>query len=300
MRAIMLSVAQLDERIEKCLAILADNPHSQVFAALADTYRKRGEFGRAFAVCKSGLKHHPDYAPAHIVMAKLYLHQGMYQEALDSLKHAEAQDGVTRASEFMQAEILIGTGDLDSAHASIERLRMTDRHNPDVHELQDKLKSARSARVKPGTLSVAMKSAIAVDQDVSTGKHETLETLDWNAWAAEIASLPHVLRAFAVELSDKATTPCSVLAEHGAGIPGVDTVSVCAALFASIDSQCRANGAGVVGELRIERLDGELWCHRSNGRVIGFVGKQGMSFGAIRQKSMDCAARVNTAEKTSQ
>ena len=68
----MISVAELDERIERCLTILADNPHSQVFAALAEAYRRRGDLGRAFSVCKNGLKHHPDYAPAHIVMAKHY------------------------------------------------------------------------------------------------------------------------------------------------------------------------------------------------------------------------------------
>lgn len=296
----MLSVAQLDERIEKCLAILADNPHSQVFAALADTYRKRGEFGRAFAVCKSGLKHHPDYAPAHIVMAKLFLHQGMYQDALNSLKHAEAQDGVTRASEFLEAEILIGTGDLDAAHILIERLRSTDRHNPDVLELQTKLKASRSAPQKSTGPEAVPASKSTSDQPAAADLGSARETVDWDSWAAEISSLPHVLKAFAVELSGRETTPFSVLAEQGPGQAGADTVSICSALFSSIDSQCRANGIGIVDELRIERPDGEVWCHRFDGRVIGFTGELGLSYGALRQKAMDGAARVNSSEKTSQ
>jgi tetratricopeptide (TPR) repeat protein len=296
MRAIMLSVAQLDERIEKCLAILADNPHSQVFAALADTYRKRGEFGRAFAVCKSGLKHHPDYAPAHIVMAKLYLHQGMHQDALNSLKHAEAQDGVTRVSEFLEAEIHIGLHDFDAAHALIERLRATDRNNPDVLELQAKLKASRVVPVK--TASVDDRAPVSSDAVPATVAEptEVAEYVDWKMWATEISKLPHVRKAFAVELSDKGTTPFSVLAEAGIGHDAADTVSICAALFASLDSQCRANGVGIVEELRIERPDGEIWCHRSSGRVIGFSGGHGLSYGALRQKALDGAARVNSSE----
>lgn len=292
----MLSVAQLDERIDKCLAILADNPHSQVFAALADTYRKRGEFGRAFAVCKSGLKHHPDYAPAHIVMAKLYLHQGMYQDALNSLKHAEAQDGVTRASEYLEAEILIGTRDFDAAHAMIERLRIIDRNNPDVNELLSKLKTSRSTQVKAlGSQDASMGEPLGDDVPAATIP-QTDKPADWTWWANEVSTLPHVLNAFAVELSDKATTPFSVLAEQGPGHPGANTVSICAALFAAIDSQCRAKGVGIIEELRIERPDGEVWCRRSHGRVIGFTGEHGLSYGALRQKALDGAARVNSSE----
>lgn len=292
----MLSVAQLDERIEKCLAILADNPHSQVFAALADTYRKRGEFGRAFAVCKSGLKHHPDYAPAHIVMAKLYLHQGMFQDALNSLKHAEAQDGVTRASEFLEAEILIGLHDFDAAHVIIERLRATDRNNPDVLELQGKFKTSRSTPAKSVSADDRAPVVTKSDSDALAEPPSEIETqVDWTTWADEIARLPHVRKAFAVELSEQGTTPFSVLGEAGPGHDRADTVSICAALFASLDSQCRAKGAGIVEELRIERPDGEIWCHRSNGRIIGFSGEHGLTYGALRQKAMDGAARVNSS-----
>lgn len=291
----MLSVAQLDERIEKCLAILADNPHSQVFASLADTYRKRGEFGRAFAVCKSGLKHHPDYAPAHIVMAKLYLHQGMYADALNSLKHAEAQDGVTRVSEFLEAEILIGKGELDAANVLIERLRITDRHNPEVKDLLTKFKAARSTPVKP-LLSAVGDQSPAADVTASPAGAEPTDAVDWRTWADEIASLPHVQKAFAVELSDSGTTPVSILAEHGSRESGTDVVSICAALFATIDAECRARGAGVVEEVRVERPDGELWCHRRDGRVIGFIGRHGLSYGAVRQKALDGAAHLTSSE----
>jgi len=292
----MLSVAQLDERIEKCLAILADNPHSQVFAALADAHRKRGEFGRAFAICKSGLKRHPNYAPAHIVMAKLYLHQGMYEDAMQSLKHAESEDGVTRASEQLEAEVLIGMREFARARAIIDRLRLTDRGNPVIKELAAQLKTAQGSpiRTTPGVEQEPSKPGMT--QDDVAGASILEETADWTSWAASLAACPHVIKVFAVALSDSGTTPFSVLAEDGQGIAGADAVSICSAMFASIDAECRAKGAGVVEELRVERSDGEMWCRRLDARVIGFAGQNGLSYGALRQKALDGAARVNNTD----
>lgn len=289
----MLSVAQLDERIEKCLAILADNPHSQVFAALADAYRKRGEFGRAFAVCKSGLKHHPDYAPAHIVMAKLFLHQGMYDDAMTSLKQAELQDGVTRASEHLETEILIGMRKFDEAAKLIERLRITDRGNPELKELMAQLKSAQSTpskiqrNLEPESSNP---SGAAADQ---SSEESGYAQITWSAWSEDLSKRPHVLKAFAVKLSESGTMPHSVLADCGLGYPNVDTVSVCSAMVAAVDADCRAKGVGPVEEIRIERPDGEVWCHRMGGRIIGFVGEKGLSYGALRQVALDGAARVD-------
>ncbi len=294
----MLSVAQLDERIEKCLAILADNPHSQVFAALADAYRKRGEFGRAFAVCKSGLKHHPDYAPAHIVMAKLFVHQGMYDDAMQSLKVAVEQDGVTHASEYLEAEILIGQREFEFAQAMIDRLRVTDRGNPAIKDLAMQLKAAVNSQAAQATMPYQDSGTDVVEPQVAPSEDVTAtSTFDWSSWATELAAFPRVIKTFAVELSDSGTTPFSVLSEQGQGQAGVDTVSICTALFASIDAECRANGSGVVHEIRIERADGEIWCRRLAGCVIGLAGLSGISYGAMRQKALDNAARVTNSAK---
>lgn len=288
----MLSVAQLDERIEKCLVILADNPHSQVFAALADAYRKRGEFGRAFAVCKSGLKHHPDYAPAHIVMAKLYLHQGMYDDAMQSLKMAESQDGVTRASEYLQAEILIGMREFVQARKLIDRLRAIDHASIEIRDLMTQLKSAQAAPIN-STRAAAVENRRPDDSTSEPAEAEaSADEIDWTSWATGLAVSPHVMKAFAVSLSDNATTPFSVLAEQGKDVADADTVSICAALFAAVDAECRAHGIGVIEELRVERSDGEIWCRRLAGCVIGLAGERGFSYGALRQRALDGATRV--------
>lgn len=184
----MINVAELDERIDRCLAILADNPHSQVFAALAEAYRRRGEFGRAFSVCKSGLKHHSDYGPAYVVLAKLYLHQKMLPDALSSLKRAVELDGPTRVTDLLEAEVQVALGDVTAAQTVINRLRVTDPGNPALPELMEQVRRSRSG-------PAASPVADPIDQ---TPQHQPRmrpdtrpvpDCVDWQGWVQVLGAL---------------------------------------------------------------------------------------------------------------
>jgi tetratricopeptide (TPR) repeat protein len=288
----MLSVAQLDERIERCLAILADNPQSQVFAALADAYRKRGEFGRAFAVCKSGLKHHPDYAPAHVVMAKLYLHQGMMMESLESLQHAVRIDGPTRTTDQLELEILISLGQWDAAQRCLERMRLSDPQDPQLREFEQRLRTARARPEIPTAFSGSTdEPATAVDVTA-----ESSETISWDDWANDLASRPNMRKVFAFSLEDGQTTPTRLLAEAGRWTGDSDAVAVCAAMFGAIDAAIRAAGQTTAMELRVEHADGEVWIQRHKTCVLGFITSTRASFGSLRQMALEQATRVADRE----
>jgi predicted regulator of Ras-like GTPase activity (Roadblock/LC7/MglB family) len=119
----MSATLQLEDRIEKCRKILEDNPRSQIFAALGEAYRKKGDLERAYLITKQGLEHHPDYGPAHVVMGKIYLERRLYGEAEKELETAMKLDGKTRATEKLLAEVWLRKGELEKAQEALLRLK---------------------------------------------------------------------------------------------------------------------------------------------------------------------------------
>lgn len=114
---------QTEERIEKCRKILEDNPRSQIFAALGDAYRKKGDLEKAYLITRRGLDLNPDYGPGHLIMAKIYLDKRLYPEAEKELEAAIKLDGKTRAAEKLGAEVCLKKGELDKAQDVLLRLR---------------------------------------------------------------------------------------------------------------------------------------------------------------------------------
>ena len=102
----MMESASLAERIEKCERILKENSNSQVFAALADAYRSKGDLDQAFRVCRQGLRLHPEYGPGHLVMAKINFERKMFDWAEQELEEAVTLDGETRATQQLRVEVL--------------------------------------------------------------------------------------------------------------------------------------------------------------------------------------------------
>ncbi len=56
--------------------ILARDPSSLVFAALAELYRKRKMPDRAVKVCRRGLQHHPEFVSGRVALARAYADLG--------------------------------------------------------------------------------------------------------------------------------------------------------------------------------------------------------------------------------
>lgn len=74
--------------IKKYLTIYKKNPKSKVFALLADLYRKQGEVDKAFHLCKTGIKEHPQFALGHIALALILLDMNKLEMAAEALEKA--------------------------------------------------------------------------------------------------------------------------------------------------------------------------------------------------------------------
>ncbi len=131
----MATFSELDERIEKCQRLLDADPNSQIFAALAEACRKKGDLDLAFRICKNGLKVHNNYGSAHIVMAKINLDRGLYDWAEIEAKRASELDGKTRTIDLLLAEIYIYKGDFKQAVKILRDLHSKDIDNPQVKKL---------------------------------------------------------------------------------------------------------------------------------------------------------------------
>jgi tetratricopeptide (TPR) repeat protein len=66
----------------------ARDPEGRAFAPLADAYRRAGEVQQAVRVLNSGLARHPNFVPGHVVAARLYVEQGLSEEAQIAARNA--------------------------------------------------------------------------------------------------------------------------------------------------------------------------------------------------------------------
>jgi len=131
----MKSTYAIEDRIIKCQRILDENPNSQIFAALAESFRKKGEIDKAFRICHNGLKIHPSYAPAHVVMAKINLDRGLYDWAEVEAKKAIEIEGSNRTNDLLMAEIHIYKGEFKKAIRLLSKLNETEPDNLQIKKL---------------------------------------------------------------------------------------------------------------------------------------------------------------------
>lgn len=79
--------AQLNAEIDKYQQKHLENPDGRYFVPLANAYRKLGEFDRSERLLRDGLRQHPDYLSAHIVLGRTLADRGSSSEAAAEFKH---------------------------------------------------------------------------------------------------------------------------------------------------------------------------------------------------------------------
>ena len=73
-------------RIEELRRRVQTDPASIAFAALAEEYRRGGQFDDAIATCRTGLQRHPAYLSARVTLGRSLLEVGRYDEARQELE----------------------------------------------------------------------------------------------------------------------------------------------------------------------------------------------------------------------
>jgi tetratricopeptide (TPR) repeat protein len=73
-------------KIEELKRRVQQDPASIAFAALADEYRRAGQFHDAIETCRAGLLRHPAYVSARVTLGRALLEIGEYDEAQTNLE----------------------------------------------------------------------------------------------------------------------------------------------------------------------------------------------------------------------
>ncbi|MFQ5746368.1 MAG: tetratricopeptide repeat protein [Gemmatimonadota bacterium] len=115
-----------DEEIRRFEEQVRRNPHSLVFARLADAHRKAGDPDRALEILAAGIERHADYPSAHIVRARAFRDLGRIDEAVASFERVLALDAENLVALRALAEIAEERGDPETARETYARLLALD------------------------------------------------------------------------------------------------------------------------------------------------------------------------------
>jgi len=99
---------------------LIRDPSSLAFAQLADLYRKTGRIEEAIALCREGLVRYPDYTTARLILAKAFIAQEAFAEALEELDAILALTPQEAQCHRLAAEAHRRRGDIDAAVRHLE------------------------------------------------------------------------------------------------------------------------------------------------------------------------------------
>ena len=102
-------------RIDELRRRVQLDPASIAFAALAEEYRRAGQFEDAIATCEAGLQRHPAYLSARVTLGRSLIEIGRYDEARAELEHVLKAAPENLAAIRGLAEIHHRTGDLPEA-----------------------------------------------------------------------------------------------------------------------------------------------------------------------------------------
>jgi predicted regulator of Ras-like GTPase activity (Roadblock/LC7/MglB family) len=291
----MIDQSDIDDRIAKCTKILEENPNSQIFAALADAHRKKGDLDRAFRVCQNGLKVHPGYGSGHLVMAKINMDRGMYDWAESEIRKAMELDGGTRSTELLLSEVFIYKGEFNKACRTLEKLLRSDPDNDQIKKLLDIARKipleARSGSI-PSPVGAPPSPAGAVsrlkDDTVTTPAELPVQPkLNDKQLLRALVVVPGVEGALLVnkdglvleaEWNDQGDTDLT-------GALAAETARYCTA-------QLRESGFGTLQSVLIETGRSFLYLSNAAGRLLAVVCTESINLGTLKLKLASLLTRV--------
>lgn len=131
--------AELAAEAQKIECYLVENPEGRYFVPLANTYRKMGEVDRAEALLREGLRKHPDYLSAHIVLGRCLADRGAIREAEEEFRHVLGVDPQNLIALRTLGELAVARGDTAGAERWYGDLLAVDPMNDEARQALETL-----------------------------------------------------------------------------------------------------------------------------------------------------------------
>lgn len=177
------SPAELQNEIETLERKHAANPEGRYFVPLSNAYRKAGALDHAEALLREGLRRHPDYLSAHIVLGRCMADRGAVQDAMEEFRYVLSLDPQNLIALRTLGELAFGAGRVEEAQRWYGELLSVDPMNEDARRA---LESLQATGVSPA------------DEEFQAGA-------DW--WQPPVAPAPEPTREQAAAAEQPAYAP---------------------------------------------------------------------------------------------
>lgn len=143
------SPSELQAEVEKLERKHAENPEGRYFVPLANDYRKMGELERAEALLREGLRKHPDYLSAHIVLGRCLADRGATGEAADEFTYVLSMDPQNLIALRSLGELSAAEGRRDDAGRWYRELLAVDPMNEEARRALEELDAPAEPAPEP-------------------------------------------------------------------------------------------------------------------------------------------------------
>ena len=267
----MVDTIEIENRIAKCEKLLSVDPKSQIFAALAEAFRKKGNLKKAQEVCLQGLKIHPDYAAARVVLAKIYMTKENYDLAREELIKAISASGRSRSIDMLEAEILLRKGHRAAAAPILERLYLSDPENENVKSLLELMNEIKDTNTHEsyGLTAGMLRSTPNYDNG----------TMTLGDFLGIIKVFPKVTGVMAVGLNGLVLE-----SRLGLSLPKEETAAISKVILDGIMAASSKIYLGRTREVLIETSDSKIWIFVEEKYSLIIFAKSDVGLGALKLK----------------
>src|SRR5581483_2686555 len=142
----------LSPEIMKLMDKIANNPTSRLFVPLAEEYLKSDMLEEAIFVLVDGIKNHPTYVAARVMLGKIYLQTKQIAEAKKEFEQVIAVNPENILAGKKLAAIYQTEGEIQKAFDACKKILMIDPSDKETKLLLSSLEKQRAASPPPAEM----------------------------------------------------------------------------------------------------------------------------------------------------